>query len=100
MGAQKMQRQKKCKTTGQLRAVVKALRDLQCISKPMAQELSSALGERSMTITSEVGQLEQKGFGSHEQLTAVRKLNAVIDEFEARKTEQVQSQEATAAEAS
>jgi len=96
---QKAQPKKKCKLTGQLRSIVKAMRDAQCVPKSFCSNLNASLSEQVTILSNEFGPLEQKAFGSYQQMKAFRTLNETLNSIETRKAEEVQRAEAMASQA-
>lgn len=88
-GAARGPPQKRCKWSGQLRSIVKAVKDEQRAPKSVCAKLSTSLSALC-PITSELGFCQRRAFRSfHETLNSI----------EAKKAEEVQQAEATALQA-
>jgi len=95
----KLQPRKKCKLTSQLLTIVKELRDAQSIPKSVCNTLRASLSQHCTTISSEVGPLQQKAFGSYQQMKAFRMLSQTFNSIEAEKAAEVQRAEVLASQA-
>jgi len=93
------QPKKRCKLTCQLRSIIKSMRDTQCVPKSFCTSLCAKLNDRCTILSGDFGPLEQKAFGSYQQMKAFRILNETLNSVETKKAEEVQKAESLASQA-
>jgi len=96
---EKSQSRKKCKLASRLLSVVKEMRDAQCTPKSVCNTLRASLTEQCTTISSDFGPLQQKAFGSYQQMKAFRMLNQTLNSIVDKKVSEVQKAEVMASQA-